>query len=77
MQNGDDPLAVWTITSDDGRLEVEFTPRRRKPTLIDYKIAVMDYFMMYGSCRGVLRGAGRSVDGNDVHGSCERMRARL
>ncbi len=74
---GDDPLDPWTITSDDGRLEVEFTPRRRKPTLIDYKVVIMDYFMMYGSYRGVLRGARRSHEVRDVHGSCERMHARL
>ena len=75
--SGDDPLAPWTITSDDGRLDVEFTPQRRKPTLIDYKLVVMDYFMMYGSYRGVLRAGGRSHDVRDVHGTCERMHARL
>src|SRR5699024_2617571 len=45
----DDPLAPWTITSADGRLEVTFTPTRRNDVKHQLGLFAVDYFMMYGS----------------------------
>lgn len=58
----DDPLAPWTITSADGRLEVTFTPVRRNIVNHQLGLFAVDYFMMYGSYRGIVRGADRDTD---------------
>ncbi|WP_052460527.1 DUF2804 family protein [Microbacterium gorillae] len=77
VPSGQDPLAPWTITSDDGGLAVEFTPKRRKPTVLSLGVFAMDYVMMYGSYRGIVRTDRATYGVHDVPGTCERMHARL
>lgn len=74
---GESPLAPWMITSSDGALEVQFTPRRRKPWELNAGIIAVDYQMMYGSYRGVLRTGQRTHEVLDVHGPFEVMHARM
>ncbi len=74
---GDDPLGPWTIASDDGRLEVTFEPSRRNTVRHQLGVFAVDYFMMYGTYRGVVRGTHRTCDVDGVSGVCEKMRARL
>lgn len=73
----DDPLAAWEIASLDGRLDVTFTPAHRHAVRQQFGLFAVDYFMMYGTYRGVIRGSDRSFDLDGVHGVCERMHARL
>ena len=72
-----DPLAPWNITSRDGRLDVVFEPEGRKQVQHQFGIVAIDYFQMYGRYRGILRGADRIYQVDNVHGVCESMRARL
>lgn len=74
---GDDPLAPWAISSSDGALQVEFTPRRRKPWVLNAGVIAVDYQMMYGSYRGTLHAAGKVHEVVDVHGPFELMHARM
>lgn len=72
-----DPGAPWRMRSADGRLEVEFLPEGRKQVRHQLGVFAIDYFQMFGSYRGVVRGADGVYPVRDVHGVCESMRARL
>lgn len=72
-----DPAAPWRMRSADERLEVEFTPEGRKQVKHQLGVFAIDYFQMFGTYRGVVRGGERSYEVEDVHGVCESMRARL
>jgi len=68
---------TWNIASADGRLDVVFTPEGRKGLKHQLGLAAIDYFQMYGTYRGVLRGRRRAYDLDGVHGVCESMKARF
>lgn len=68
-----DPLTPWKISSDDGRLEVIFTPEDRKDVKHQLVLASIDYWQLVGTYSGTI--AGREV--KNVRGVCESMRARL
>jgi hypothetical protein len=72
-----DPMAPWHIHSRDERLDVTFTPEGRKEVNHQFGVVAIDYFQMLGRYRGVLRGAERTYEVNDVNGVCESMKARL
>ncbi|SEL85609.1 DUF2804 domain-containing protein [Streptacidiphilus jiangxiensis] len=72
------PAAPWRIASADGRLDVVFEPEGRKAVKHQFGVLAIDYFQLFGRYRGTLRGEdGRTYGIKDVHGVCERMRARL
>lgn len=71
------PDGSWQIASTDGRLEVIFTPQGRKGVKHQLGLVAIDYFQMYGTYRGVLRGQRRAYDITDVHGVCESMKTRF
>jgi len=71
------PDGTWAIASTDGRIEVTFTPKGRKLVKHQLGLASIDYFQLYGSYRGVLRGQRRAYDITDVPGVCESMKARF
>jgi hypothetical protein len=73
----DDPTSPWSITSLDGRLDVTFTPSRRHTVHRDLGLFAIDYFTMYGTYDGVVRGVSGAHRIEGVHGVCERMHARL
>ncbi|MEU3028520.1 DUF2804 domain-containing protein [Streptomyces incarnatus] len=72
-----DPSAAWHIASRDGRLDVVFEPEGRKQVRHNLGLFAVDYFQLFGRCRGVLRGAGGDFEIGDVPGVCESMKARL
>lgn len=72
------PLAPWTVTSADGRLEATFTPQGRKDVRHQLGLFEIDYYQLYGTYRGTIRSAGGArspVTG--AAGVLESMRARL
>jgi len=71
------PDGSWAISSTDGRAEVTFTPRGRKVVKHQLGLASIDYFQLYGTYRGVLRGQRRTYDITDVPGVCESMKTRF
>lgn len=72
------PLASWRVTSADGRLDVTFTPTGRKDVKHQLGLFAIDYFQLFGSYHGTLRGAdGTAYPVEAAHGVCENFRARL
>lgn len=71
--SSNDPLAPWTITSTDGRLDVTFTPEDRKNVKHQLVLASIDYWQMVGTYTGTIAG----IEIKDVRGVYESMRARL
>jgi hypothetical protein len=72
-----DPKAAWHVASRDGRLDVTFEPEGRKQVHHQLGLFSIDYFQLFGSYRGAVRGAGGVYEFDGVHGVCESMRARL
>lgn len=71
--SSNEPLAPWTITSTDGRLDVIFTPEDRKDVKHQLVVASIDYWQMVGTYTGTIAG----IEVKNVRGVCESMRARL
>jgi hypothetical protein len=76
-QQGSGPSSPWHICSRDGRLDVIFEPEGRKQVRHQLGIFAIDYFQLFGTYRGTLRGADRDYQVDRVHGVCESMHARL
>lgn len=70
---GDAQLAPWRIRSADDRLDVVFTPEGRKNVDVNFVVAALRYFQMYGVYSGRVNG----VDIGHVNGVCEDFTARL
>lgn len=66
-------LGPWRIRSADGRLDVTFTPEGRKNVDVNFIVAALRYFQMYGVYTGTVNGA----DIGAVRGVCEDFNARL
>ncbi len=75
--HSDAPLSPRHIRSADGRLDVTFTPRARKEVKRQLGVFAVDYYALYGTYRGVVRGPEGEHEAADVAGVCEEMRARL
>lgn len=76
--SGTGTLQPWHVVSADGRMDVTFTPEGRKGVRHQLGLFEIDYFQLYGTYRGTMRGldgTGYTVDG--THGVLESMRARL
>ncbi len=73
----DGPSAPVHVTSADGRLDVTFEPEGRKSVKHQFGVFAIDYFQMYGTYRGVVRGADRPHDISGARGVCETFTARL
>lgn len=72
------PLAPWTVTSADGRLDATFTPQGRKEVRHQLGLFEIDYFQLYGTYRGAIRSLGGTrCRVQDSPGVLESMRARL
>lgn len=69
--------APWHIFSRDGRFDVTFEPEGRKQVRHQLGVFAIDYFQLFGTYRGTVRGADRSHAVEGAHGVCERMLARL
>jgi len=68
-----DPLKPWTMRSEDGRLDVTFTPEDRKSVRHQLVVASIDYWQLVGSYTGTVAGLPVTA----MRGVCESMRARL
>jgi len=73
---GSHPLAPWAVASEDGRVELMFTPAGRKGVKKELLVAAIDYTQLYGTYAGVLHGADGPVPIEDVHGVLELMEMR-
>ncbi len=74
---GTDPLRPWRVASEDGRLDIVFTPAGRKDVVLNLGVVAMRYWQSYGSYRGTLLADGRTRAVTGVPGVLEDMRARL
>jgi hypothetical protein len=74
---GTDPLRQWTVHSQDGRVELVFTPDGHKDVNVNLGVIAMRYRQRYGRYSGTLVTAGRTRQLPDVPGVVEEMRARL
>ncbi|MER7797963.1 DUF2804 family protein [Microbacterium sp. NPDC096154] len=70
---GEDRLSPWRIRSADGRLDVTFSPQGRKDVNVNFVVAALRYFQMYGTYTGTVNG----IDIGTVGGVCEDFAARL
>jgi hypothetical protein len=67
----------WQIASSDGRLDVTFTADGRKEVKHQLGVVAIDYVQLYGTYRGVLRGAPHDHEFTGVRGVWERMDTRF
>lgn len=72
-----DPLSPWRARSADGGLDVRFEPAGRKEVRHQLGLFAIDYFQLFGTWSGTLRGADREYSVDQAHGVCESMNARL
>lgn len=73
---GTDDNAAWKIQSADGRLDVVFTPLGRKTVKKNFVVAAIDYYQMFGTYSGTIRGAHKTWTFENSHGLCEQMKMR-
>lgn len=73
VPESDEPLACWHGFSQDGLLDVTFTPDGRKDVKHQLVLAAIDYWQLYGTWSGTI--GGRRVE--RVRGVMEKMDARL
>lgn len=73
---GTDVLSPWKITSEDGRLDVTFTPTGRKVVKENLLVFAIDYFQMFGKYSGTLKGKNKTWTFKDINGLCEDMKMR-
>lgn len=73
---GKDDNAEWKIQSADGRLDVTFTPLGQKTVKKNFLFAAIDYYQMFGTYRGSIRGANKTWTFENIHGLFEQMKMR-
>jgi len=74
---GDDDLSPWHIASEDGRVDVTFTPEGHKAVNQNLLVAQIEYAQWYGHYDGILQGADKAWSVKGVPGVVEKMHARL
>lgn len=73
----DDEMSAWHIQSQDGRVDVTFTPEGHKDANQNLVVAEIHYSQWFGHYDGLLHGANETWHVDHVPGVCEHMLARL
>jgi hypothetical protein len=72
-----EPLRPWRVTTDDGRVDLRFTPEGARREDIDLKIIASQYVQPFGNFEGTIRDAtGQEIRIAELPGVVERHRAR-